>query len=65
MHTTIHVVLPLLPQQGLTVLVALPQGVWLRYAGESGAPAWVLEHVGFDVRVLEENGAVWLRSVCS
>jgi hypothetical protein len=45
--------------------VALPQGIWLRYAGESGAPAWVLEHVGFDVRVLEENGAVWLQSVCS
>ncbi|KAH8977678.1 glycoside hydrolase superfamily [Lactarius akahatsu] len=57
-------VLSLLPQYGLTAFVALHQDVWSRYAGGSGAPAWTLEHVGFDLRALEESGAAWLRGVC-
>ena len=54
----------MLPQFGLTAFVALHQDVWSRYAGGSGAPAWTLEHVGFDLRALEESGAAWLRGVC-
>ncbi|KAI0293137.1 glycoside hydrolase family 5 protein [Multifurca ochricompacta] len=57
-------VLSLLPQYGLTAFVALHQDVWSRYAGGSGAPAWTLEHVGFDLHALEESGAAWLRGVC-
>ena len=40
------------------------QDVWSRYAGGSGAPAWTLEHAGFDLYGLEESGAAWLRGVC-
>jgi hypothetical protein len=56
-------VLLLLPQFGLTAFVALHQDVWSRYAGGSGAPAWTLEHAGFDLYALEESGAAWLRGV--
>ena len=57
-------ILSLLPQYGLTALVALHQDVSSRYSGGSGAPAWTLEHVGFDLYALEECGAAWLRRVC-
>jgi len=53
----------MLPQFGLTAFVALHQDVWSRYAGGSGAPAWTLEHVGFDLHALEESDAAWLRGV--
>jgi hypothetical protein len=56
-------VLLLFPQFGLTAFVALHQDVWSRYAGGSGAPAWTLEHTGFDLYALEESGAAWLRGV--
>lgn len=56
-------ILSLLPQFGLTAFVALHQDVWSRYAGGSGAPAWTLEHAGFDLYALEESGAAWLRGV--
>jgi len=56
-------ILSLLPQFGLTAFVALHQDVWSRYAGGSGAPAWTLEHVGFDLHALEESGAAWLRGM--
>jgi hypothetical protein len=59
----IRAVLSLFPQYGLTAFVALHQDVWSRYAGGSGAPAWTLEHVGFDLNALEECGAAWLRGV--
>ncbi|KAI0245249.1 glycoside hydrolase family 5 protein, partial [Lactifluus subvellereus] len=60
----LRVILSLLPQYGLVAVVALHQDVWSRYAGGSGAPAWTLEHVGFDLHALEECGAAWLRGVC-
>jgi hypothetical protein len=56
-------ILLLLPQFGLTAFVALHQDVWSRYAGGSGAPAWTLEHAGFDLYALEESDAAWLRGV--
>ncbi|KAH9988245.1 glycoside hydrolase superfamily [Russula compacta] len=59
----LRAVLSLLPQFGLTAFVALHQDVWSRYAGGSGAPAWTLEHVGFDLHALEVSGAAWLRGV--
>ena len=55
--------LSLLPQYGLTAFVVLHQDVWSRYSGGSGAPAWTLEAVGFDLHGLEEPGAAWLRGV--
>ena len=39
-------------QCGLTAFVALCQDVWSRYTGRSVAPAWTLEHVGFDFGAL-------------
>ena len=36
------------------------QDVWSRYSGGSGAPAWTLELVGFDLSALEETGSAWL-----
>ncbi|KZT63270.1 glycoside hydrolase family 5 protein [Daedalea quercina L-15889] len=59
----IHSLLSLLPQYGLTAFVALHQDVWSRYSGGSGAPAWTLEAVGFDLHGLEEPGAAWLMGV--
>ncbi|KAF9804686.1 hypothetical protein IEO21_09289 [Rhodonia placenta] len=56
-------ILSLLPQFGLTAFVALHQDVWSRYTGGSGAPAWTLEAVGFDLHGLEEPGAAWLHGV--
>jgi hypothetical protein len=43
--------------------VSLHQDVWSRYSGGSGAPAWTLETVGFDLNALEETGAAWLKGV--
>lgn len=56
--------LSLLPEYGLVALVDLHQDVWSRYSGGSGAPAWTLEAIGFDLHALEESGAAWLRGVC-
>ena len=56
-------VLSLFPQFGLTAFVALHQDVWSRYSGGSGAPAWTLEHAGFDLYGLEDCDAAWLQGV--
>jgi len=50
----------MLPAYGLTAFVSMHQDVWSRYSGGSGAPAWTLEMVGFDLNALEETGAAWL-----
>ena len=55
--------LSMMPQYGLIAFVALHQDVWSRYSGGSGAPAWTLEAVGFDLHGLEEPGAAWLKGV--
>ena len=55
--------LSLLPQYGLVAFVVVHQDVWSRYTGGSGAPAWTLEAVGFDLHGLEEPGAAWLKGV--
>ncbi|KAJ7672413.1 glycoside hydrolase [Mycena polygramma] len=55
--------LSLFPQYGMTAFVAMHQDVWSRYSGGSGAPAWTLEAVGFDLLGLEESGAAWLLGV--
>ena len=55
--------LTLLPQYGIVAFVALHQDVWSRYSGGSGAPAWTLTAVGFDLHALEESGAAWLKGV--
>jgi hypothetical protein len=61
--TYLRAFLSLLPKYGLTAFVSLHQDVWSRYAGGSGAPAWTLEAVGFDLGALEESGAAWLSGV--
>lgn len=53
----------LLPQYGMTCFVNMHQDIWSRYAGGSGAPAWTLEAVGFDLHALEESGTAWLLGV--
>ncbi|KAI0033601.1 glycoside hydrolase [Vararia minispora EC-137] len=53
----------LFPLYGITCFVNMHQDVWSRYSGGSGAPAWTLEAVGFDLLALEECGAGWLRGV--
>ncbi|KAI0649639.1 glycoside hydrolase [Trametes meyenii] len=59
----IRKLLSLFPQYGMVAFVALHQDVWSRYTGGSGAPAWTLETVGFDLHGLEEPGAAWLKGV--
>ncbi|KAI0069139.1 glycoside hydrolase family 5 protein [Artomyces pyxidatus] len=59
----LHSVLSLFPLYGLTAFVSLHQDVWSRYSGGSGAPAWTLEMVGFDLHALEDSGAAWLTGV--
>ncbi|THH17235.1 hypothetical protein EW146_g3534 [Bondarzewia mesenterica] len=56
-------ILTLLPFYGITAFVSLHQDVWSRYSGGSGAPAWTLEMIGFDLHALEESGAAWLLGV--
>lgn len=47
----------------MSAYVSMHQDVWSRYSGGSGAPAWTLEAIGFDLSALEEAGAVWLGGV--
>ncbi|PBK62864.1 hypothetical protein ARMSODRAFT_1024423 [Armillaria solidipes] len=47
----------------LRAFVALHQAMWLCYSGGSGAPAWTLDAVGFDLHKLEDIGSVWLKGV--
>ncbi|KAG9086683.1 hypothetical protein FRC06_002983, partial [Ceratobasidium sp. 370] len=56
--------LSLLPHFGLVAFVSLHQDVWSRYSGGSGAPAWTLETVGFDLNAIGgECGAAYLGGV--
>ncbi|KAJ7507025.1 glycoside hydrolase [Mycena galericulata] len=55
--------LSLFPQYGMSAFVSLHQDVWSRYSGGSGAPAWTLEAVGFDLFGLHESEAAWLLGV--
>ncbi|SJL04818.1 uncharacterized protein ARMOST_08189 [Armillaria ostoyae] len=59
----IRSLLSMLPQYGMIAFVALHQDVWSRYSGGSGAPAWTLEAVGFDLHKLEDTGSAWLKGV--
>jgi hypothetical protein len=61
--TYIHNLLSLLPKYGMVALVEVHQDVWSRYSGGSGAPAWTLEAVGFDLDALHDSGAAWLLGV--
>ncbi|KAH7928854.1 glycoside hydrolase family 5 protein [Leucogyrophana mollusca] len=61
--TYVRKLLSLLPQYGLSAFVVIHQDVWSRYSGGSGAPAWTLEAIGFDLHALEESGAAWLLGV--
>ncbi|KIM25743.1 glycoside hydrolase family 5 protein [Serendipita vermifera MAFF 305830] len=56
-------VITLLPQYGMIAMVSMHQDVWSRFSGGSGAPAWTLEAVGFNLENLEVTGAVWLDGV--
>ena len=55
--------LSLLPQFGLVAFVVMHQDVWSRYTGGSGAPAWTISAVGFDIHKIEDAGAAWLKGV--
>lgn len=59
----IHDLLLLFPQYQMSAYISMHQDVWSRYSGGSGAPAWTIEAVGFDLAALEEAGAVWLGGV--
>ncbi|KAF8328906.1 glycoside hydrolase family 5 protein [Cantharellus anzutake] len=48
---------------GIFAYVSMHQDVWSRYSGGSGAPAWTLEAVGFDLTQLEATGAAYLGGV--
>ncbi|SJL04792.1 uncharacterized protein ARMOST_08162 [Armillaria ostoyae] len=50
-------------QPSLHAFVALHQAMWLCYSGGSGAPAWTLDAVGFDLHKLEDTGSAWLKGV--
>jgi hypothetical protein len=55
--------LSLFPQYGMRAFVSMHQDVWSRFSGGSGAPAWTLEAIGFDLHELEASGAAWLHGV--
>ena len=57
----IRKLLSLLPQYGMTAFVSMHQDVWSRYCGGTGAPAWTLEVVGFDLHAIEDACAAWLQ----
>ncbi|KAF8128604.1 glycoside hydrolase family 5 protein [Boletus edulis] len=61
--TYLKKLLSLLPEYGLSAFVVVHQDVWSRYSGGSGAPAWTLGNIGFDLHALEESGAAWLLGV--
>lgn len=48
---------------GIVCVVSMHQDVWCRFSGGSGAPAWTLEAVGFDLHKLEVAGAAYLGGV--
>ena len=48
---------------GIICVISMHQDVWSRFSGGSGAPAWTLEAVGFDLRKLEVTGAAYLGGV--
>ena len=56
-------VISLFPQYGIVAMVSMHQDVWSRFTGGSGAPAWTLEAVGFNLENLEVTGAAWLDGV--
>lgn len=56
-------VISLMPEYGIVAMVSMHQDVWSRFSGGSGAPAWTLEAVGFDLEKLEVTGAAWLDGV--
>jgi hypothetical protein len=47
----------------MVAVVSMHQDVWSRFSGGSGAPAWTLEAVGFNLENLEATGAAWLDGV--
>lgn len=47
----------------MVAFIDVHQDVWSRYSGGSGAPAWTLEAIGFDLHTLEESGSAWLQGV--
>jgi len=59
----IRALLTLFPLYGFTAFISMHQDVWSRYSGGSGAPAWTLDLIGFDLHALEESGSAWLVGV--
>ena len=53
----------MLPEFGIAAFVEMHQDVWSRYTGGSGAPAWTVSAVGFDIHKIEMAGAAWLKGV--
>jgi hypothetical protein len=47
----------------MVAVVSMHQDVWSRFSGGSGAPAWTLEAVGFNLETLEATGAAYLDGV--
>jgi len=46
-------------EYGISVFLDCHQDCWSRFTGGSGAPAWTLLKVGFDLDKLEESGAAF------
>ena len=44
-------------EYGINVFIDPHQDAWSRWTGGDGAPAWVLEKIGFDITKLHETGA--------
>ena len=61
--TYVRELLSLLPQYGMRAFISMHQDVWSRFSGGSGAPAWTLEVIGFDLHNLEASGVAWLHGV--
>lgn len=59
----LQALLRLMKDFGIVCVVSMHQDVWSRFSGGSGAPAWTLEAVGFNLDALEETGAAYLGGV--
>lgn len=59
----VYDVLAVANQFGIRAFIDPHQDVWSRFTGGDGAPGWVFEKVGFDLRNFQATGAAYLHQL--